>query len=154
MPRARILGYIACIFSLAAGILFFYYGFFNSGITNFNNIDSISLSTYYAISIPTGIAALAVLGSGFWIGWTILTIKVVPPMPDIVENKDYAKLKAFFLCLITVGLGALFIYGIYLKSFWALAVPSAIITLVMLGMIFWVGMAIITTRKTLPDKSE
>ena len=126
-----------------------YYGFFESGISGFNNINEISAGTYYAISIPIGIAALAVLGSGFWIGWTILTIKVVPPMPDLVDKKDYAKVKAFFLCLLTVFISVCFIYGVYIRSFWALAIPSAVITLVLLGMIFWVGIAIITTRKTL-----
>ncbi len=111
-------------------------------------------NAYYAIAVPIGFAALLVLGAGFWIGWTILTIKVAPPMPEIVDKRDYAKLKAFLLCLITAGLVALFLYGVYVKSFWALAVPAAVITLVVLGMVFWVGVAIITTRATLPREQS
>ena len=75
-------------------------------------------------------------------------------MPEIVDKRDYAKIKAFLLCLITAGLGALFLYGVYVKSFWALALPAAVITLVVLGMVFWVGVAIITTRATLPREQS
>ena len=90
-----------------------------------------------------------VLSTGFWIGWIILTIKVVPPMPEIVEKKDNSKIKAMFLCLITAALAVLLLYGVYVRSFWALAVPALVISAVVLGAIFWVGMAIITARSTL-----
>ena len=73
-------------------------------------------------------------------------------MPEIVEKKDYSKIKAVVLCLITVALAALMIYGVYIRSFWALAVPALVISAVILGAIFWVGMAIITTRSTLIKK--
>ena len=69
--------------------------------SSFKNISS---NSYYAISIPIGVVTFALLGTGAWIGWTILTIKVVPPMPDIVERKDYAKVKAFFLCVLALAL--------------------------------------------------
>ena len=75
-------------------------------------------------------------------------------MPEIVDKKDYSKVKAFFLCIATLTLGALLLYGIYIKNFWALAVPAAVITLVVLGAIFWVGIAIITTRSTLPENTK
>ena len=153
MPRARISGYIAVIFSLAAGALFVYYGFFACPAST-GRLTELCPGTYYAVAVPIAVAGLAVLGAGFWIGWKILTIKVVPPMPDLVEKKDFAKVKALVLCLLTLTLAAGFIYGIYLRSFWALAVPAAVITLVFLGMIFWVGLAIVTTRKTLPEESK
>lgn len=72
-------------------------------------------------------------------------------MPEIVEKKDLSKIKAFFLCLITLALGGAFVYGLVIKNFWALAVPAASIVFVVLGAIFWVGFAIITTRATLPE---
>ncbi len=75
-------------------------------------------------------------------------------MPEIVEKKDYSKIKAFILCLVTLGLGGLLIYGIYIKNFWALAVPAAAISFVVLGAVFWVGIAIITTRSTLPEEKK
>jgi uncharacterized protein with PQ loop repeat len=150
MPRAKVFGYTACLVSIAAGIPFFYYAFFYSSVSQIEDMGS----PYYAVSIPIGLVTLAVLGAGLWIGWTILTIKVVPPMPDIAEGNDYSKLKAVVLCLATLALALFFIYGVYIRSYWALALPAAVITLVILGMIFWVGIAIITTRKTLPEKNE
>ncbi len=154
MPRAKGYGFIACVFGLIAGAYFFNYSFYSINLDDIDNFNRICSETYFSIAIPIGLVTLAVLGSGFWIGWTILTIKVVSPMPDIVEKKDFAKVKAFFLCLATLLIAAVFIYGIYIRSYWALAVPAAVITLVVLGMIFWVGIAIITTRKTLPESSE
>ncbi len=74
-------------------------------------------------------------------------------MPEIVEKKDNSKIKAVLLCLITAALAALMIYGVYVRSFWALALPALIISAVVLGAVFWVGMAIITSRSTLlPNK--
>jgi hypothetical protein len=31
---------------------------------------------------------LGVLGMGFWIGWTILTIKTTPPAPEPEPDKE------------------------------------------------------------------
>lgn len=149
MPRARIYGYLAVIFSLALGAAFFYFAGIEQMLTG-AAVPVLNSSAYYAIAVPIGIVVLGVLGAGFWIGWTILTIKVAPPMPEIVEKNDYAKIKAFFLCLVTLGVAGLFVYGLVLKSYWAIAVPAAAVTLVFLGMVFWVGIAIITTRSTLP----
>ncbi len=149
MPRAKIYGFIALLVSTALAGLFFYHSFYGpiaGGIFSSLLADN----AYYAVAVPLGFLVLIILGTGFWIGWTILTIKVAPPMPEIVEKKDYAKPKAFLLCLVTLALLALFAYGVYLKSYWALALPAAVFTIVVLGMVFWVGLAIITTRATLP----
>ncbi len=157
MPRPRIFGYIALIAALFLSTLIIYsfYIVWNEQIS-YNDIDLGSLSnfTYYSISIPITLVAMGIVCTGFWIGWTILTIKVVPPMPEIVEKRDFSKVKAFFLCLITLGLGILLIYGLYIKNFWALAIPAAVISLVILGAVFWVGIAIITTRTTLPEDNK
>ncbi|HOT43423.1 MAG TPA: hypothetical protein PLM53_00190 [Spirochaetota bacterium] len=128
---------------------------FNENIT-FSQIDLQQLSnfTFYAIAAPIGLVSMVVIGTGFWIGWTILAIKVVPPMPEIVEKKDFSKIKAFFMCIITLALGVLLIYGIYIRNFWALAIPAAAICIVILGAVFWVGIAIITTRSTLPEEKQ
>jgi len=42
----------------------------------------ISLQSYWALAIPVIIGFLGILALGFWIGWTILTIKTTPPTPD------------------------------------------------------------------------
>jgi hypothetical protein len=39
----------------------------------------VSLQSYWALAIPVIIGFLGVLALGFWIGWTILTIKTTPP---------------------------------------------------------------------------
>ncbi len=72
-------------------------------------------------------------------------------MPEIVEKRDFSKVQAFFLCLITLGLMGSLGYGIYIKNFWALAVPAALISMIILGAILWVGIAILTARTTLPE---
>jgi hypothetical protein len=157
MPRPRIFGYVAVLAGLILSGLFLYSIIRVCCDTiSYVNVDLHELSnfTYYAIAIPLSLVALAVIGTGLWIGWTILTIKVVPPMPEIVDKKDYSKIKAFFLCIVTVTLGVLLLYGLYIKNFWALAIPAAVITLVILGAIFWVGIAIITTRSTLPEDNK
>jgi len=38
--------------------------------------------SYWALAIPVTIGFLGILGLGFWIGWTILTIKTTPPAPE------------------------------------------------------------------------
>ena len=42
----------------------------------------ISAQSYWALAIPVMIGFLGVLAMGFWIGWTILTIKTTPPAPE------------------------------------------------------------------------
>ena len=151
MPRAKILGFFAILIASILGGLFFYAVYFTEQAAQTNQITPCA---HFALAAPLGLVSLFVIGTGFWIGLTILTIKVVPPMPEIVEKKDFSKIKAFLLCLITLFLGVLLVYGIYIQSYWALAVPATIISLILLGAIFWVGIAIITTRATLPGKKN
>jgi uncharacterized protein with PQ loop repeat len=134
--------------------LFINYAFVEISAFEISDIGLFDAYTYYALAIPISLVALAVCGTGFWVGWTILTIKVAPPMPEIVEKKDYAKVKALLLCLFTLALAALFVYGLYIRNYWALAVPAAAVTLVVLGMVFWVGLAIISARSTLPEDKK
>ena len=154
MPRAKIFGFISIIIALVFGSYFTYYTFFNAIGYNAKELIRLPASSYYALAIPIVFVSFSFISIGFWVGWTILTIKVVAPMPEIVEKKDYAKIKASFLCLFALAIAIMFIYGIYIRNYWALAIPSAIITLVILGMIFWVGVAIITTRSTLPENKK
>jgi hypothetical protein len=157
MPRPRIFGYLAVLFALMLTGLFIYSLILvlNDNVA-YSQVDLHALSnfTFYAIAAPICLVSIVVIGTGFWIGWTILAIKVVPPMPEIVEKKDYSKIKAFFMCIITLALGVLLIYGLYIRNFWALAIPAAAICVVILGAVFWVGIAIITTRSTLPEEKQ
>ncbi len=157
MPRPRIFGYLAVLFALILTGFFIYslMAVMNDNI-NYSHVDLNALSsfTFYAIAAPIGLVSMVVIGTGFWIGWTILAIKVVQPMHEIVENKDFSKIKAFFMCIITLALGVLLIYGLYIRNFWALAIPAAVICIVILGAVLWVGIAIITTRSTLPEEKQ
>jgi uncharacterized protein with PQ loop repeat len=157
IPRAKVYGYIAVV--LAACLMAcMVYSLYFSRIYYYDFIDdslrSLDIHTYLALTIPIGLVSLFVIGTGFWIGWTILTIKVVPPMPEIVDKKDYSKIKAFLLCLSTFALAGVLVYGLYIRNYWALAIPATVISLVVLGAIFWVGIAIISTRNTLPSHNK
>ena len=44
--------------------------------------------SYWALAIPVAVGFLGILGLGFWIGWTILTIKTTPPTPEPEPEKD------------------------------------------------------------------
>jgi hypothetical protein len=48
------------------------------------------------------------------------------------------------LCLGTVVAGALFLYGLAVQSYWALALPLAAVVLFVLGLVFWIGWTIAT----------
>ncbi len=157
MPRPRIFGYLAVLLALIlTGFFIYSLTIVMNDTINYSPVDlsTVSSFTFYAIAAPIGLVSLVIIGTGFWIGWTILAIKVVPPMPEIVEKKDYSKIKAFFMCIITLALGVLLIYGLYIRNFWALAIPAAVICIVILGAVLWVGIAIITTRSTLPEEKQ
>jgi len=42
----------------------------------------IAARSYWALAIPVAVGFLGVLAMGFWIGWTILTIRTAPPAPE------------------------------------------------------------------------
>ncbi len=153
MPRAKIWGLLAVFVS--AGLFglsifsVFIVNYHDFSIYNSVNLNELSSMTYHSVAIPIALTTLLVLSTGFWIGWVILTIKVVPPMPEIVEKKDNSRIKALILCIATALLSLLMVYGVYVRSFWSLAIPALVISAVVLGAVFWVGMAIITTRSTL-----
>lgn len=155
MPRPRIFGFILILTALSMCIVSLYSIVSFLWMTNVDapfDLTQLSVVTYIVIATPISLVSFFVICTGFWIGWTILNIKVVPPMPDIVDKKDYSKFKAVILCFAMLSFFVLLFYGLIVKSFWALAIPAAIISFVILGAIFWVGLAIITTRSTLHGK--
>lgn len=60
---SRIQGLLLCMGTVAAAVIFFL---------------GISVKSYWALAIPLAVGLLWLLGLGFWIGWTLLTIKVEP----------------------------------------------------------------------------
>jgi hypothetical protein len=73
MDKNRMYGLLICIGILVVGLLF---------------VVGVFTGSYAALAIPVTIFTLGVLGLGFWIGWTIFSIKVEPPPP---EDKEEAK---------------------------------------------------------------
>jgi len=60
---SRIQGLTLCLGSFAAALLF---------------IIGVFAKNWWALAIPVAIGFLWLLGLGFWIGWTLLTIQVEP----------------------------------------------------------------------------
>ena len=50
------------------------------------------------------------------------------------------------LCVGTAAAAALFLYGISVGSYWALALPIAALVLFVLGLVFWIGWTIATVQ--------
>jgi hypothetical protein len=64
---SRLWGGLLCVAILIVALVFLY---------------GISLQSYWAVALPVMAGFLGVLAMGFWIGWTILTIKTAPPAPE------------------------------------------------------------------------
>ena len=60
---SRVQGMLLCLATLTAAILL---------------VVGILLKSYWALAIPVVAGSLWLLGLGFWIGWTLITIKVEP----------------------------------------------------------------------------
>ncbi len=67
VDMSRLWGGLLCLAIIIIAILFLW------GIFQQN---------YWALAIPVMIGFFGLLGMAFWIGWTILTIKTVPPEPE------------------------------------------------------------------------
>ncbi len=72
MEKSRLYGLLICIGIVIVGILF---------------VAGVFFGSYLALAIPVVIFTMGVLGLGFWIGWTIFSIKVVPPAPEEKEEE-------------------------------------------------------------------
>jgi hypothetical protein len=59
---------------------------------------------------------------------------------------DSSRAQGGLICIGVVILGALFLAGLLSESYWALALPVAILVGFVLGLAFWVGWTIATVR--------
>jgi hypothetical protein len=59
---------------------------------------------------------------------------------------DDARAQGGLICVGVVVLGALFLAGLLGESYWALALPVAVLVFFVLGLAFWVGWTIATVR--------
>jgi len=67
VDTSRLLGGVLCAAIAVVAIVFLW---------------GVSTQSYWALAIPVTVGFLGVLAMGFWIGWTILTIKTAPPRPN------------------------------------------------------------------------
>ena len=59
---------------------------------------------------------------------------------------DDSRNQGRLICVAVVVLGALFLIGLLNGSYWALAIPVAILVFFVLGLAFWVGWTIATIQ--------
>ena len=59
---------------------------------------------------------------------------------------DSSRTQGGLICVAVVILAALFLLGLLQRSYWALALPVAVLVSFVLGLVFWVGYTIATIR--------
>ncbi len=70
--------------------------------------------------------------------------KVAPAMTQPADERSRAL--GGLVCLGALAAAALFLYGIAVESYWALALPLAALVLFVLGLVTWIGWTILTVR--------
>jgi hypothetical protein len=133
LRRSRRTGWKVCIGSAAAAALFLW---------------GLAQGSYWALALPVAVAVLTALCLSFYIGYTILTVQGIPPQAEHYDSRG-AKAAALAICVGSVAAGCIFLAGVIAQSYWALAVPVAAAVLGLLGMVFWIGVAIVTQKTTL-----
>ena len=59
---------------------------------------------------------------------------------------DSSRTQGGLICVAVVVLAAWFLLGLMMKSYWAVAIPVAILVFFVLGLTFWVGYTIATIQ--------
>jgi hypothetical protein len=59
---------------------------------------------------------------------------------------DRSRALGGLVCLAAIAAAGLFLYGISVESYWALALPTAALVLFVLGLVTWIGWTILTVR--------
>ena len=59
---------------------------------------------------------------------------------------DTSRTQGGLICIAVVVVAALFLLGLIQESYWALAIPVAIVVFFVLGLTFWVGYTIATIQ--------
>ena len=67
---------------------------------------------------------------------------------------DRSRLYGFLICIGIVLATALFLVGLFHKSYWALALPVAALTLGLLGLGFWIGWTIVMLKTEAPPDDK
>jgi hypothetical protein len=136
LRRARRTGVLVCIVTvlLAAGFL-----------------AGLARQSYWALAVPVAAGVLGALTLAFWIGYTINTVRGIPAEADHYEGRAARRI-ALGICVASLALAAAFLLGVARGSYWALALPVGGAVLGLLAMVFWIGWAIVTQRRSLPGQ--
>jgi threonine/homoserine efflux transporter RhtA len=67
---------------------------------------------------------------------------------------DSSRTQGGLICVAVLVLGAWFLLGLLQKSYWAIAIPVAIVVFFALGLVFWVGYTIATIQVEPFEESE
>jgi hypothetical protein len=59
---------------------------------------------------------------------------------------DSSRTQGGLICIGVVVVGALFLLGLLQQSYWAIAIPVAVLVFFILGLSFWVGYTIATIQ--------
>ncbi len=62
------------------------------------------------------------------------------------QPDERSRVQGGLLCLGPAAAASLFLYGIAVGSYWALALPIAALVLFVLGLVFWIGWTIATVQ--------
>ncbi len=68
--------------------------------------------------------------------------------------KDSSRTQGGLICIAVVVLGAWFLLAVLQQSYWAIALPVAVIVFFVLGLTFWIGYTIATIRIEPMDEIE
>jgi hypothetical protein len=133
LRRARRTGWWICLLTVALAVLF---------------VAGIARESYWALALPVAAGVLTVLALAFWVGHTIRTVRGIPAEADHFQGRSARRI-ALGICVASVALAGLFVWGVARQSYWALALPVAAAVLGLLAMVFWIGWAIVVQRTTL-----
>ena len=136
--RGKRIGLWICLGAVAAAALFLF---------------GLLQGSYWALAVPVALAVLAALSLVFWIGYTINTIEIIPAEAEQFRGEGPRRIAAG-ICVASVVLAILFLAGVVGGSYLALAIPVTAAVLGFLGMIFWIGWAIVTQKTTLPGSGD
>jgi hypothetical protein len=67
---------------------------------------------------------------------------------------DSSRTQGWLICAAVVFLGLCFLIGLLQQSYWAIAIPVAVVTFFALGLSFWVGYTIATVQVEPFDEGE
>ena len=135
LKRARRTGLLICGFTFLGAVLF---------------VGALARESYWALAIPVALGVLTTLSLSFWIGYTIATVRGIPPEADHYQGA-HARRIAKGICAGSVVLALIFGIGVLRESYWALALPVAGAVLGIAGMVFWIGWNILQQRSTLDE---